>query len=48
MLFSQTTEPNELKIHMKAPYDKLAKMYEKYLDHMTKMTATPIYGRKPF
>ena len=26
-------------------YDKLAKMYAKYFGHMTKMTATPIYGK---
>ena len=30
---------------MKTPYDKLAKIYAKYLGHMTKMAATPIYGK---
>ena len=30
---------------MKTPYDKLAKIYTKYFGHMTKMTATPIYGK---
>ena len=29
------------------PFDKLAKIYTKNLGHMTKMTATPIYGKKP-
>ena len=32
---------------MKTPYDKLANMCTKYLGHMTKMTATPIYGKNP-
>ena len=40
--------PIELKFHVKTPFDKLAKMYEKYFGHMTKMTATPIYGKKTF
>ena len=30
---------------MKTPYDKLAKIYTKYIGHMTKMAATPIYGK---
>ena len=28
-------------------YDKLAKMYAKYFGHITKMAATPIYGKNP-
>ena len=32
---------------MKTPYAKLAKIYAKYFGHMTKMAATPIYGKKP-
>ena len=48
MFFSQTFGAIELKFHAKTPYDKLTKMYIKYLGHMTKMTATPIYGKKPF
>ena len=32
---------------MKTPYDKLAKIYTKYYGHMTKMAATPIYGKNP-
>ena len=30
---------------MKTPYDKLAKIYAKYFGLMTKMAATPIYGK---
>ena len=30
---------------MKAPYDKLAKINAKYVGHMTKMAAMPIYGK---
>ena len=33
---------------MKTPYGKLVKIYAKYFGHMTKMAATPIYGKKPF
>ena len=33
---------------MKTPYDKLAIMYTTYFGHTTKMTATPIYGKKIF
>ena len=32
---------------MKTPYDKLAKIYAKYFGHMTKMAATPIFGKNP-
>ena len=31
---------------MKTSYDKLAKIYAKYFGDMTKMAATPIYGKK--
>ena len=30
---------------MKTPYDKSAKIYTKFVGHMTKMAATPIYGK---
>ena len=46
-VFSQTIDPIEFKFHLKTPYDKLIKMYAKYLGHKTKMTATPIYGKSP-
>ena len=36
--------PIELKFHVKTPYDKSAKLFTKYVGHMTKMATTPIYG----
>ena len=48
IVFSQTIGPIELKFHVKTPYDKSAKFFTKYFGHMTKMAATPIYGKKPF
>ena len=47
IFFSETTRPIELKFHVKTPYDNLAKIYAKYFGHMTKMAATPIYGKNP-
>ena len=44
---SQIIGPIELKFHVKTPYDKLAKMYTNYIGRITKMTATPIYGKTP-
>ena len=43
--FSQTIGPIELKFYVKTPYDKSAKIYTKYFGHLTKMAATPIYGK---
>ena len=45
IVFSQTIGPIELKFHVKTPYDKSAKIYAKYVGHMTKMATTPIYGK---
>ena len=45
IVFSQTIGPIDLKFHVKTPYDKSAKVYTKYIGHMTKMAATPIYGK---
>ena len=45
IVFSQTIGPIELKFHVKTPYDKSAKLYTKYVGHMTKMATTPIYGQ---
>ena len=45
IFFSLTIGPIELKFHVKTPYDKLAKIYTKYVGHMTKMAAAPIYGK---
>ena len=47
IVFSQAIGPIELKFHVKTPYDKLATICAKYFGHMTKMTATPIYGKNP-
>ena len=47
IVFLQAFGPIELKFHVKTPYDKLAYMYTKYFVHMTKMAATPIYGKNP-
>ena len=47
IVFSQTIGLIEPKFHKKTSYDKVAKMYTKYLGHMTKMTAMPIYGKNP-
>ena len=43
--FSQTISPIELKFHVKIPYAKLTKIFTKDFGHMTKMAATPIYGK---
>ena len=45
IVFSETTRPIEIKIHMKTPYDRLAKIYTNWTGHMTKMAPTPIYGK---
>ena len=45
IVFSQTIGPIELKFYVKTSYDKSAKIYTKYFGHMTKMAATPIYGK---
>ena len=47
LVFSQTIGTIELKFHVKTPYDKWAKIYTKHFGHMTKMAATPIYGKNP-
>ena len=48
IVISQTVGPIELKFHVRTTYNKLAKICTKYFGHMTKMTATPIYGKKNF
>ena len=44
-IFSETIRPNELKFHMKSPYDRLANIYTNCSGHMTKMATMPIYGK---
>ena len=46
IVFSETTRPIEIKIHMTTPYDWLAKIGTNYYGHMTKMATKPIYGKK--
>ena len=46
-IFSETTGPIELKFHMETPYDAGTKVCSNGLGHMTKMAATPIYGKTP-
>ena len=45
IVFSETTWPIEIKIHMTIAYDLLAKIYTNCYGHMTKMATTPIYGK---
>ena len=45
IVFSETTRPFELKLHMTTPYDWLAKICTNCLGHMTYMAATPINGK---
>ena len=47
IVFSQAIGPIELKFDVKTPYDNLVKIYTKYFVPMTKMTATPVYGKTP-
>ena len=34
-------------LHIKTPYDRLAKIYTNCTGHMTKMATMPIYGKNP-
>ena len=45
IVFSETTWPIEIKIHMTTPYDWLAKICTNWYGHMTKMATKPIYGK---
>ena len=46
-IFSETTEPFLIKFCMKAFRYKEMKIYYHDAGHMTKMAATPIYGKTP-
>ena len=48
IIFSETVRPIELKLHMKTPYNKVAKSYTNYFGHMTMVADIPIYGKAPF
>ena len=45
IVFSETTRPMEIKVHMTTPYDWLAKICTICYCHMTKMATRPIYGK---
>ena len=44
---SETTGPIKLKFYMETPRDAGTKVCSNCPDHMTKMAATPIYGKNP-
>ena len=44
---SETTGPIEAKFHVKPPSDGETKVCSNGPGHMTKMAATPIYGKTP-
>ena len=44
---SETTGPIKLKFHMETPKDAGTKVCSNCPGHMTKMAATPIYGKNP-
>ena len=44
IVFTETTRPIEIKIHMTTPYDWLAKNCTNCYGLMTKMATKPIYG----
>ena len=46
-IFSETTEPIELKFHMETPLDGGINVCSNGPGHMTKMVTIPIYGKKP-
>ena len=43
--FSITTRPIEVKFHVEPPWDRETKACSNGPDHMTKMTAMPIYDK---
>ena len=45
IVFSETTRPIKIKIHMTNPYDWLAKICTNFYGHMTKMATKLIYGK---
>ena len=44
---SETAGPIKLKFHMETPWDAGTKVWSNGPGHMTKMAATPIYGKNP-
>ena len=46
-IFSETNGPIILKFHMETPYDAGTRVCSNGPGHMTKVAATPIYGKNP-
>ena len=46
-IFSKTAGPNKAKFHVEPPWVGRTKVCSGHLGHMTKMAATPIYGKNP-
>ena len=46
-IFSKTAWPIKAKFHMKPRWDRGKKVCSRGLGHLTKMAATPIYGKNP-
>ena len=47
MVFLETAWLIKLKFYVEPPWEVAFKFYSQYLGHMTKMAATPIYGKNP-
>ena len=49
MVFSEIAckSMNKLEFYFEPPWEVAFKLYSQYLSHMTKMAATPIYGKNP-
>ena len=45
--FSKTTWPIKAKFYVEPPWEGGTKVCSRHLGHMTKMAATPIYGKNP-
>ena len=48
IFFSETACPIKAKFYVEPPWVGGTKFCSRHLGHMTKMAATPIYGKKPF
>ena len=46
-IFSQTAGPIKAKLYVEPPWEGGTKICSQYLGYMTKMAATPIYGKNP-
>ena len=47
IFFSETAWPNKAKFYVEPPWVGGTKFCSRHLGHMTKMAATPIYGKNP-